>query len=640
MSYCLNPYCDRPDNPDDTLFCRSCGTKLLLKERYRSLTLIGQGGFGRTFLAVDEDKPSKPPCVIKQFFPQSQGTNNVQKAASLFEQEAVRLDELGKHPQIPELLAHFTQDNRQYLVQEFIDGQNLAQVMAVEGAFREPQIRDLLHNLLPVLEFIHSRNIIHRDIKPENIIRRRKENGDNSFPESEHSEQLVLVDFGAAKYAMGSALLKTGTSIGTPEYIAPEQAKGKAVFASDLYSLGVTCIHLLTQISPLKLFDTGEDAWVWRYYLATNSITHELERILDKLLQNATNRRYQSAAEVLDDLHRQPIVLTMPVQSVTPLPPDATEATTVLLPSSPTVKKSLNWIKVDTLKGHFGSVESVAISPDGQILASSSADQTIKLWQLQDRQELSTLNGHVERVNSVVFCPDGQTLVSGSYDQTIKIWQVSNGQEIRTLQGHTKWISSLAIHPDGEILASGSSDGTIKLWQLEQGRELYTLKAHTSSINAVAISPNGQILASVSGDGTVKLWQLSTGEELYTFGDGLLLRLGFFCSVAFSLDGQILAGGKSDGTIKLWHLQERREVGILKGHTERVRTVAFSPDGEILASGSMDKTIKVWHLTERQVFATLKGHAWEVYALAFSRDGQTLVSGSMDKTIQIWEVRG
>ncbi|MBW4620364.1 MAG: serine/threonine protein kinase [Cyanosarcina radialis HA8281-LM2] len=230
MSYCLNLNCQKPQNAANTTFCQSCGTKLLLRERYRAIKTIGQGGFGKTYLAVDEDKPSKPACVIKQFYPQAQGTDNAQKAAELFAQEAVRLDDLGKHPQIPELLAHFTQDDRQYLVQQFIEGENLVQSLKTEGTFNEARIRHLLTNLLPVLEFIHSHQVIHRDIKPENIIKSR-------------NEQLVLVDFGAAKYATGTALMKTGTVIGTAEYIAPEQTRGKAVFASDLYSLGVTCIH-------------------------------------------------------------------------------------------------------------------------------------------------------------------------------------------------------------------------------------------------------------------------------------------------------------------------------------------------------------------------------------------------------------
>jgi hypothetical protein len=138
MSYCLNPHCQKPQNPNGTKFCQSCGTKLLLAERYRAIKPLAQGGFGRTLLAEDEYKPSKPYCVIKQLYPQ--GQNNAGKAAELFQQEAVRLEQLGKHPQIPELLAHFEQDNRHYIVQEFIDGQNLAEELAETGVFREKQI--------------------------------------------------------------------------------------------------------------------------------------------------------------------------------------------------------------------------------------------------------------------------------------------------------------------------------------------------------------------------------------------------------------------------------------------------------------------------------------------------------------------
>ncbi|MGK7920144.1 MAG: protein kinase, partial [Trichodesmium sp.] len=126
MSQCFNPNCLH-QNPPETELCQECGAKLLLAERYRAIEIIGEGGFGRTFKAVDEFKPSKPLCVIKQFFPNSKDSKSIQKATELFEQEAVRLETLGKHPQIPELFAHLTQDNHQYLVQEYIDGQNLAE---------------------------------------------------------------------------------------------------------------------------------------------------------------------------------------------------------------------------------------------------------------------------------------------------------------------------------------------------------------------------------------------------------------------------------------------------------------------------------------------------------------------------------
>ena len=335
MSYCLNPSCPSPQNPTGTNFCRTCGAKLLLKERYRTIKPIGQGGFGKTFLAVDEDKPSQPRCVIKQFFPQAQGTNTVQKAAELFTQEAVRLDELGKHPQIPELLAYFSQDSQQYLVQEFIDGKDLAYELAENGVFNEAQVRSLLNDLLPVLQFVHQHQVIHRDIKPENIIRRHRDS------------QLVLVDFGASKVATGTSLARTGTAIGSAGYSAPEQNIGRAVFASDIYGLGVTCIHLLTGRHPFDLFDANEGIWVWRD-ACSQPVSVALGRILDKMLESAINRRYQSAAEVLRDLNSQmpPIVVKPQTPTLPPTPP---------IKSQPPVPKSTPAIDAELaeLKSQF-----------------------------------------------------------------------------------------------------------------------------------------------------------------------------------------------------------------------------------------------------------------------------------------------
>ena len=137
-----------------------------------------------------------------------------------------------------------------------------------------------------MLEFIHSKQVIHRDIKLENIIRRKKDN------------QLVLVDFGAAKYATMSALERTGTIIGSGCYVAPEQSVGKATFASDIYSLGVTCIHLLTGVEPFNLFDVTEGEWVWRDYLLS-LVRDEVGKILDKMIVGATKKRLKNVAEIL-----------------------------------------------------------------------------------------------------------------------------------------------------------------------------------------------------------------------------------------------------------------------------------------------------------------------------------------------------
>lgn len=291
MSYCVNPECPHPQNADNTSFCTRCSSKLLLKERYRPLHPLGRGGFGRTFLAVDEDIPSQPPCVVKQFYFSDREPELYTKAIDLFHQESQHLEELGKHPQIPSLFAYFEQDQRSYLVQEFIQGKTLKEELEQQGVYDESRIWQLLFDLLPVLQYIHARHVIHRDIKPENIIRRSSDN------------KPVLIDFGIAKVLTNTALLRPATLIGSHDYAAPEQTKGKVFPASDLYSLGVTCIRLLTKVPPLDMYDFENDRWLWERYLPKDTtISYPLAQILDKLLQSKLTQRYQSAQDVLQDL--------------------------------------------------------------------------------------------------------------------------------------------------------------------------------------------------------------------------------------------------------------------------------------------------------------------------------------------------
>ncbi len=283
MSHCFNPTCSQPQNTDGIRLCSSCKSDLLLLDRYHATQIIGQGGFGKTYLAIN--KKSNSPCVIKQFsFPSSSST-----ALRLFSDEAGQLQSLGVHEQIPTFIDYVEQQDECFIVQEFVDGSNLEAELADSGAFTETQVEQLLLDILPVIEFIHKQGVIHRDIKPENLIHRKS---DGKF---------VLVDFGAAKQATTTALAKTGTTIGSAGYTAPEQAFGKAVKQSDLYSLGVTSIHLLTNMHPFDLVDSSDGNWVWRDYLK-QPVNQRLGKIIDKLLERGTKMRYASAAEVLQDL--------------------------------------------------------------------------------------------------------------------------------------------------------------------------------------------------------------------------------------------------------------------------------------------------------------------------------------------------
>jgi serine/threonine protein kinase len=297
MLYCSNPNCSSPFNPDKVKTCQNCGSQKLsslFRHRYQIIRQLGDGGFGRTYEAKDVDKMNHL-CVIKQLVPPHQDPASLEKVRNLFQQEAQQLYELGQHPQIPELYAYFEQDKRLYLVQELIQGQTLLSERDREGNFSEEKIIHLLNNLLPVLKFIHNRKIIHRDIKPENIMRRSPSN----------QSDLVLIDFGISKQLTNSSTYPV-TIIGTPGYAPIEQLSGYVSPASDLYSLGVTCLRLLTGCFPKQngsdaLYNPSIGKWQWREKLIIN-ISDCLGKILDKLTQKEIHDRYQSADELLEEL--------------------------------------------------------------------------------------------------------------------------------------------------------------------------------------------------------------------------------------------------------------------------------------------------------------------------------------------------
>lgn len=280
---------------------------------------------------------------------------------------------------------------------------------------------------------------------------------------------------------------------------------GKAVFASDLYCLGVTCVHLLTQVHPFDLYSVSSANWVWRDYL-NSPISNRLSHFLDKLLKPATSQRYQSARAVLQDLEPE-----------TNVAPNLYLASPQLITAQTVTKSVSPWQCVKTLTGHLSSVCSVAISADGKILASGSFDRTIKLWNLETGELLHTLNRHSQPVLSLAFSPNNQILASGSVNDTIDLWNLSSGVVSCTIADHSDSVVSIsvAISPDGQVLASGSDRHRVKLWQIESGKLLNVLE-HSRGINTVTFSQDGQILASGSSDNTIKLWQLKTSQLIGT----------------------------------------------------------------------------------------------------------------------------
>jgi WD40 repeat protein len=345
-----------------------------------------------------------------------------------------------------------------------------------------------------------------------------------------------------------------------------------------------------------------------------------------------------------------------------------------------------NTVKLWTVQGgligtltHNGSIKTVAFSPEGDMLASSSADNTVKLWH-SNGSLITTLRGHSSTVNQVAFSPDGQTLVSASDDHLVQLWQ-RDGTKLKTLQSIKKnkdasigWDENqVGFSADGAMITfvgqNSTRDDTVKLWQKDgqlvknfqkktnfnlkditfssdgktivwmdidpalklwdiKGNLLATLRNHQDWINDVGFSPNGKLLASVSDDKTVKLWNID-GRLLHT-----LHHTDKVNSVSFSPDGMLIVSASDDKTLKLWNMAGKL-LHTLR-HTDKVNSVSFSPDGKTFVSASDDKTVKVWSPDGKNLKTFT--HTSKVKGLRFSPDSKLLASGDSDNTIKLWQI--
>jgi serine/threonine-protein kinase len=265
----------------------------LLDGRYQVLQVLGGGGFGQTYVAQDTHRPGFPKCVVKHLKPVTRSPEFIETARRLFTSEAETLEQLGNHDQIPRLLAYFEDNQEFFLVQEFIEGHTLKAELFPNQRWTEDQVLQLLQQVLGILQFIHSHNVIHRDIKPDNIIRRQQDG------------KLVLIDFGAVKQVQTQLLTVPGHTgatiiIGTPGYMSTEQGQGKPRPNSDIYSLGIIGIQSLTGLHPINFeedSDTGEIYWQHQA-----NVSSGLASVLSKMVLHHFKQRYQSAAEVLQVL--------------------------------------------------------------------------------------------------------------------------------------------------------------------------------------------------------------------------------------------------------------------------------------------------------------------------------------------------
>jgi WD40 repeat protein/tRNA A-37 threonylcarbamoyl transferase component Bud32 len=660
---CHNPIEVVKISAHEEIACPSCGSSFRLETdtttapehsspqklgRFELLGVVGRGAFGTVYkardLELDRTVAVKLPRAGNLAGPQE---------LDRFLREARSIAQL-RHPSIVTVHEVGQRDGLPYLVSDFVPGVTLAdQLSARRPGFREAA--ELVAAVADALQYAHEQGVVHRDIKPSNIMI-----GDDGRP--------CVMDFSLAKREAGEITMTVeGQVLGTPAYMAPEQARGEGHAVDgrgDVYSLGVVLYQLLTGELPFR----GTQRMLLHQVLhdeprsprsLNDRIPRDLETICLKAMAKEPRRRYQSARELGDDLRRflkgEPIQ-ARPVSRGEKLwrwcrrnPVVASLlAAVLLLLVLVAVVASVGYVREAKLR--LEAVQQQGIAQEAEAQAHTEAERATRLAsdERRARQE-ARRNLHVANVRLAQQAweeaqvdhmlqlleaaerrqPDDEELRGFEWHY---LWRLGH-PEVPTLRGHITTVNSVAFSPDGQCLASASSDRTVKLWETATGKELRTLKGNTGPVYGVAFSPDGQRLASASADQTVKLWETATGKVLLT----LKGHTSTVYSVAFSPDGQRLASAGFDRTVKLWETATGKELRTFDGHNGVVNSVAFSPDGQRLASASADQTVKLWETATGKVLLTLKGHTSTVYSVAFSPDGQRLTSAGYDRTVELWE---
>ncbi|MEM7066558.1 MAG: WD40 repeat domain-containing serine/threonine-protein kinase [Cyanobacteria bacterium P01_B01_bin.77] len=578
-------------------------------ERYNIVKRLGKGQNGQTSLAYVLTPSSAPiSVVIKQIYRPSEPLDDLTK----------RLKAVGQHPQLPALLNSWQSSDGQFLVFEHIAAPS---IQTHTPPWPATQLETELLSLLPVLEHLHSFRLVHGDIRPANI------------RQASPTQTPILVDLRITQ-RLNKHTPTLATTVGDAAYAAPEQTLGQLVYASDLYSLGLVAIHLLTGLAPFDLYSVADSRWIWPDFL-TDPLPKNLSQVLPKLLERSLERRYSSAAQVLVDLKKSPAVsLLDKARSLLPnqdfLP--SLQVPTRLLSPADTAKTSafqaagqstapISWHRFYQLTPGI----TTALALQGKVLALGTHTGSVLICDLTAGAEMFTLEGrhHRDRITALVIHPQGHTLYSSSSDGTVKLWDLSRGNLLHTLT-QPGWLpTDLAMAPPYLIVGDGG--GHITLWDLEQLTSSHSFNQHQDWVSAIAASNNR--LASISRDRTLRLWSIPDKKLI----DTLPIRPSQ--ALALHPSGNYGVVGNNQGQVDVWTVGLSAKPNRLCQLEDSITSLALSPDARLLAVGSEGNTLRVYQGTSGECVSELV-QGWGGVAIAF--DGHTLVSSSQDETVTVW----
>jgi WD40 repeat protein/tRNA A-37 threonylcarbamoyl transferase component Bud32 len=636
----------------------------LPRDEYEVLGVLGRGGMGVVYKA--RQKGLNRLVALKMVLA---GGHAGPEQLARFKAEAEAVAQL-QHPNIVQIYEVGERDGRPFFALEHLDGGSLEKKL--NGTpLPHRQAAEMVEALARASHYAHQKGIVHRDLKPANILLTA-----DGTPK--------ITDFGLAKrLAEDSGHTGTGAILGTPSYMAPEQAAGRTREvgpAADVYALGAILYDCLTGRPPFRgetVLDTLQQVKSAEPVSPRRlqpKVPRDLETICLKCLEKETAKRYPSAEALADDLRR-----LLDGQPIHARPVGALERAVKWARRRPAVAGLLAVLALVIAGGLAGlfalwqhaegeraeaqqarqkadeaarAAREARKKADEAATAARKARDEVQASYRKKRRLLyashmrlvqaALRDGHFKRAEDLLL-ETGAPTKAGDEDlrgfEWYYLWRLSHSDRLK-LQGHTNLVTQAAFSPDRKYLATAGLDRLVKIWIRATGKEFHTLPPQRRPVRGLAFSADGKLLATAGADGSVRVWDVAAGTEVF-FGKKRRQLAGHpdgANAVAFSPDGKLLASAGEDRTVRLWDLGSGARVHTLEGHRYAITAVAFDPEGKWIASAGEDCTVRLWEVATGALRHTLQGHSDWVNCLAFSPDGKLLASGGSDRTVRVWDV--